>query len=72
MKELPNTFYERRARMAQKVDLRRRYIESSFLNQARGEREMIQSRIERMTFGCRKAFLAARLQQIEKDLSNKA
>ncbi len=68
--KLTNTFFEQRGRIAQSIDLRKRFIESAYLNQAKGEREMIQSRIERMTFGCRKALLAARLQQLEKEINN--
>ena len=70
MNKLTFTFFEQRGRVAQSIDLRKRFLESAFLNQAKGEREMIQSRIERMTFGCRRAFLAARLQHLEKELNS--
>ncbi len=69
-KDLTHTFFEQRRRVTQRVDLRKRFIEAAFLNQAKNERDMIQSRIERMTFGCRKAFLASRLQHLEKELAS--
>ena len=43
-------------------------IESAYLNQMKNERDMIQSRIEKMHFGVRKAFLEQRLQKLNDDL----
>jgi hypothetical protein len=67
--KLTNTFFEQRRRITASVDLRKRFIESAYLNQMKGEKEMIQSRIERMTFGLRKTFLEKRLRELNHDLN---
>ena len=67
--KLTNTFFEQRKHITASNDLRKRFIESAYLNQMKGEREMIQSRIERMTFGVRKSFLEKRLRQLNQELS---
>ncbi len=69
--KLTNTFFEQRARITQSIALRKRFIESAYLNQMKSEKELIQSRIEAMTYGCRKAFLAARLKQLNEELSKR-
>ena len=40
--------HEQRERLAPSVELRRKYIEAAYLNQIRGEQQMIQSRIDRL------------------------
>ena len=67
--KLTNTFFEQRKHITASIDLRERFIESAYLNQMKGEREMIQSRIERMTFGLRKTFLEKRLRQLNQELN---
>ena len=67
--KLTNTFFEQRKHITASIDLRKRFIESAYLNQMKGEREMIQSRVERMTFGVRKSFLEKRLRQLNQELS---
>jgi len=67
--KLTNTFFEQRKHITASIDLRKRFIESAYLNQMKGEREMIQSRIERMTFGLRKTFLEKRLRQLNQELN---
>ena len=67
--KLTNTFFEQRKHITASIDLRKRFLESAYLNQMKGEREMIQSRIERMTFGVRKTFLEKRLRKLNEELS---
>ena len=67
--KLTNTFFEQRKHITESIDIRKRSIESAYLNQMKGEREMIQSRIERMTFGVRKSFLEKRLRQLNQELN---
>ena len=67
--KLTNTLFEQRKHITASIDLRKRFIESAYLNQMKGEREMIQSRIERMTFGARKSFLEKKLRQLNQELS---
>jgi len=67
--KLTNTCFEQRKHITASIDLRERFIESAYLNQMKGEREMIQSRIERMTFGLRKTFLEKRLRQLNQELN---
>ena len=67
--KLTNTFFEQRKHITASIDLRKRFIESAYLNQMKGEREMIQSRVERMTFGVRTSFLEKRLRQLNQELS---
>ena len=67
--KLTNTFFEQRKHITTSIDLRKRFIESAYLNKMKGEREMIQSRIERMTFGLRKSFLEKRLRQLNQELN---
>ena len=67
--KLTNTFFEQRKHITASIELRKRFIESAYLNQMKGEREMIQSRIERMTFGLRKTFLEKRLRQLNQELN---
>ena len=69
MGKLTNTFFEQRKHITASIDLRKRFLESAYLNQMKGEREMIQSRIERMTFGVRKTFLERRLRKLNEELS---
>ena len=59
---------DQRERLAPNIELRRRYIEAAYLNQIRGEKEMIQSRIDRLSPGVRKVFLASRLQKLNQAL----
>jgi hypothetical protein len=66
--KLTQTFFEQRKHLTASIDLRRKYIESAYLNQMKNERDMIQSRIERMHFGVRRAFLEQRLQKLNDDL----
>ena len=66
--KLTNTFFEQRKHITASIELRKRFIESAYLNK-KGEREMIQSRIERMTFGLRKSFLEKRLRQLNQELN---
>ncbi len=61
--------HDQREKLAPSLELRRKYIESAYLNQIRGEKEMIQSRIDRLSPGVRKAFLASRLQKLNQQLS---
>ena len=71
MGKLTNTFFEQRKHITASIDIRQRFIESAYLNQMKGEREMIQYRIERMTYGLRKSFLEKRLRQLNQELNNK-
>ncbi len=61
--------HEQRDKLAPSIELRRRYIEAAYLNQIRSEKEMIQSRIDRLSPGVRKVFLASRLQKLNAALS---
>ncbi len=61
---------DQRETLAPSIELRRRYIEAAYLNQIRGEKEMIQSRIDRSSPGVRKVFLASRLQKLNEQLKN--
>jgi hypothetical protein len=69
--KLTNTFFEQRKHLTASIELRKKYIESAYLNQMKNEREMIQSRIEKMHFGVRKAFLEQRLQKLNEELTSK-
>ena len=60
--------HDQREKLAPSIELRRRYIEAAYLNQIRGEKEMIQSRIDRLSPGVRKVFLASRLQKLNEAL----
>ena len=60
--------HDQRERLAPSIELRRRYIEAAYLNQIKGEKEMIQSRIDRLSPGVRKVFLASRLEKFNKAL----
>ena len=68
--KLTNTLFEQRKHITASIDLRKRFIESAYLNQMKGEREMIQARIEKMTYGLRKSFLEKRLRQLNQELNN--
>ncbi len=61
--------HDQRDKLAPSLELRRKYIESAYLNQIRGEKEMIQSRIDRLSPGVRKVFLASRLQKLNQQLN---
>ncbi len=61
--------HEQREKLAPSLELRRKYIEASYLSQIRGEKEMIQSRIDRLSPGVRKVFLASRLQKLNSQLN---
>ena len=61
--------HDQREMLAPSLELRRRYIETSYLSQIRGEKEMIQSRIDRLSPGVRKVFLASRLQKLNAALN---
>mgnify|MGYP002809790091 CR=1 FL=1 len=61
--------HEQRERLAPSVELRKKYIETAYLNQIRGEQQMIQSRIDRLSPGARKVFLASRLQKLNQALN---
>ncbi len=63
--------HEQREKLAPSLELRRKYIESAYLNQIRGEKEMIQSRIKRLSPGVRKVFLASRLQKLNSELNKR-
>ena len=68
---LTNTFFEQRKHITASIALIKRFIGSAYLNKMKGEREMIQSRIERMTYGLRKFFLEKRLRQLNQELNDK-
>ncbi len=68
MNKLTFKLHDQRERLAPSIELRRRYIEAAYLNQIRGEKEMIQSRIDRLSPGVRKVFLASRLEKLNKAL----
>ncbi len=68
LNKLTFKLHDQRERLAPSVELRRRYIEAAYLNQIRGEKEMIQSRIDRLSPGVRKVFLASRLEKLNKAL----
>ncbi len=61
--------HEQRERLTPSLELRRKYIETAYLNQIRGEKEMIQSRIDRLSPGVRKVFLASRLEKLNAALN---
>ena len=68
LNKLTFKLHDQRERLAPSIELRRRYIEATYLNQIRGEKEMIQSRIDRLSPGVRKVFLASRLEKLNKAL----
>ena len=68
LNKLTFQLHDQRDRLAPSLELRRKYIESAYLNQIRGEKEMIQSRIDRLSPGVRKVFLASRLQKLNEAL----
>ena len=68
LNKLTFKLHDQRERLAPSIELRRRYIEAAYLNQIRGEKEMIQSRIDRLSPGVRKVFLASRLEKLNKAL----
>jgi hypothetical protein len=69
LNKLTFKLHEQRDKMTPSLELRRKYIETSYLNQIRGEKEMIQSRIDRLSPGVRKTFLASRLQKLNAALN---
>ena len=69
LNKLTFKLHDQRERLTPSLELRRRYIETSYLNQIRGEKEMIQSRIDRLSPRVRKVFLASRLQKINQALN---
>jgi hypothetical protein len=69
LNKLTFKIHDQRERLAPSVELRRRYIEAAYLNQIKGEKEMIQSRIDRLSPGVRKVFLASRLQKLNAALN---
>ncbi len=69
LNKLTFKLHEQRDKMTPSLELRRKYIETSYLNQIRGEKEMIQSRIDRLSPGVRKTFLASRLQKLNQALN---
>ena len=69
LNKLTFKLHEQRDKMTPSLELRRKYIETSYLNQMRGEKEMIQSRIDRLSPGVRKTFLASRLQKLNAALN---
>ncbi len=68
LNKLTFKLHDQRERLAPSVELRRRYIEAAYLNQIKGEKEMIQSRIDRLSPGVRKVFLASRLEKLNQAL----
>ena len=68
MNKLTFKLHDQRERLAPSVELRRRYIEAAYLSQIKGEKEMIQSRIDRLSPGVRKVFLASRLEKLNQAL----
>jgi hypothetical protein len=60
--------HEQRDRLAPSTELRRKYLEASYHTQLRGEKAMIQSRIDRLTPGARRVFLMSRLEQLNQAL----
>jgi len=56
--------HERRGRMAESVDLRRRYIESCYVEQIAADRQLIESRIARMQPSLQRKFLETQLQKL--------
>ena len=69
LNKLTFKLHEQRDKMTPSLELRRKYIETSYLNQIRGEKEMIQSRIDRLSPGVRRTFLASRLQKLNQALN---
>ena len=61
--------HDQREKLAPSIALRRKYIEAAYLNQIRNEKDMIQSRIDRLSPGVRKVFLASRLQTLNQQLN---
>ena len=68
LNKLTFKLHDQRERLAPSIELRRRYIEAAYLSQIRGEKEMIQSRINRLSPGVRKVFLASRLEKLNEAL----
>ena len=56
--------HERRGRMAENVDLRRRYIETCYLEQIAADRQLLESRIARMQPSLQRRFLMNQLQKL--------
>ena len=56
--------HERRGRMAESVDLRRRYIESCYVEQIAADRQLLESRIARMQPSLQRKFMEAQLQKL--------
>ncbi len=69
LNKLTFKLHDQREKLAPSLELRRKYIEAAYLNQIRGEKEMIQSRIDRLSPGVRKVFLASRLQKLNQQLN---
>ena len=69
LNKLTFKLHEQRDKMTPSLELRRKYIETSYLNQIRGEKEMIASNIDRLSPGVRKTFLASRLQKLNTALN---
>ena len=56
--------HDQRAKLAPSLELRKKYLEASYLQQIRSEKQMIESRIGRLQPAVRKAFLTQRLKKL--------
>ena len=56
--------HERRGRMAESVDLRKRYIEACYVEQIAADRQLLESRIARMQPSLQRRFLVNQLQKL--------
>ena len=57
-------FFEKRKRIAENMELRRKMVESSYHMQLRNDRNSIQSHIAHLQPGARRAFLQTRLAEL--------
>ena len=56
--------HERRGRLAESVDLRKRYIEACYVEQIAADRHLLESRIARMQPSLQRKFLVSQLQKL--------
>lgn len=70
LQQLTYRLHEARQLLQPSIELRRRFLTKAFHAQLRSEKDNIESHIQRMQPGIRKAYLQKRLEQL-KDLQKK-
>jgi len=58
--------HERRGRMTENVDMRKRYIESCYVGQIAADRQLLESRIARLQPSLQREFLENQLRKISR------